>query len=126
MRSRLFVILCTLAFASVAAFLFVCDPQQTRGMPHCPFHELTGWNCPGCGTLRGLHALLHGQVGRAFAFNPLMVITLPGLGWTMTRRGREMWNHRVVPAFSSLKPATIYAMGVLLILYWIGRNLAGI
>ena len=49
-------------------------------IPQCPFYALTGWYCPGCGTLRGLHFLLHGQLATAFRFNPLAILLLPYIG----------------------------------------------
>lgn len=43
------------------------------GLP-CPFLALTGWSCPFCGGTRMGSALLHGDLGAAFAFNPLALI----------------------------------------------------
>jgi hypothetical protein len=40
---------------------------------------MTGLLCPGCGTLRGIHHLLHGRIGMAMGLNPLMVISIPFL-----------------------------------------------
>ena len=45
-------------------------------IPRCPFLQLTGWQCPGCGSLRGIHALLHGDLGRVLQLN---VMLLPAL-----------------------------------------------
>lgn len=42
-------------------------------MPACPLHALTGIPCPTCGTTRGLAALLHGDMRKAAAFNPLVM-----------------------------------------------------
>jgi len=39
--------------------------------PPCPWHELTGWPCPGCGTTRALVRLLHADLSGALALNPL-------------------------------------------------------
>jgi hypothetical protein len=36
-------------------------------------------HCPGCGSLRAVHHLLHGDVVAAFKLNPLMVASLPVL-----------------------------------------------
>ncbi len=38
---------------------------------------LTGLKCPGCGTARALHCLLHGEVAKAVAFNPILVLAFP-------------------------------------------------
>ena len=40
------------------------------GLP-CPFLALTGWQCPLCGGTRMGSALLHGDLGTAFAANPI-------------------------------------------------------
>lgn len=43
----------------------------------CPFHFLTGLNCPFCGTQRLAWALLHGNVSEAFHYNPFVFCLLP-------------------------------------------------
>ena len=45
--------------------------------PPCPSHWLTGYNCPGCGSQRAVHCLLHGDVAQAFRYNALMVVSVP-------------------------------------------------
>lgn len=57
--------------------LFVFNPETTSQYPRCPFYVLTGLKCPGCGTLRGLHALMHLRFADAWHFNPLMVVSIP-------------------------------------------------
>ena len=54
-----------------AVLLFRFDPATNWWFPSCPFKELTGWLCPFCGSLRAIHALLHGVPGAAWTFNPL-------------------------------------------------------
>lgn len=46
----------------------------------CPFRTVTGWDCPLCGGTRMGSALLHGDVGAAFAFNPLALVGIAVLG----------------------------------------------
>ena len=46
-------------------------------MPRCMFHELTGWDCQGCGSQRMLHALLHGNIAEAWHHNALFVTLIP-------------------------------------------------
>ena len=57
--------------------LFIFDPENTVWMPHCPSHMLTGFDCPGCGTLRALHALMHGDVAAAWRYNAALFFALP-------------------------------------------------
>lgn len=75
-----------------AAWLFLCDPAFTRVFPPCPFHWLTGLNCPGCGSLRAMHSLLHGRVGEAFGLNPLLVLSIPLLAALLLRGS---WAYKV-------------------------------
>jgi len=49
------------------------DPAEAHFFPQCPLHALTGLYCPGCGTTRVFHHLLHGDPAGAFAMNPLML-----------------------------------------------------
>jgi hypothetical protein len=67
-----------LAATAVALLLWQVDPTQAGNpLPPCPSEWLTGLFCPGCGSTRALHALLHGNVAAAMSFNPLLVLALP-------------------------------------------------
>jgi len=70
---------------SGAAVLYSFEPGVARGYPPCPLHLVTGLYCPGCGSLRALHQLLHGHVTRAFSLNPLLVLSLPFLAFLSLR-----------------------------------------
>jgi hypothetical protein len=65
--------------------LFYFEPGKYPFYPFCPFHELTGLNCPACGSLRALHQLSHGNIVAAFHFNPLLLVSLPFLGIVLAR-----------------------------------------
>ncbi|MFL6155204.1 MAG: DUF2752 domain-containing protein [Marmoricola sp.] len=53
------------------------DPHQHGSWGLCPFKAVTGWDCPGCGGLRAVNDLGHGQLGAAFASNALFVASIP-------------------------------------------------
>lgn len=54
------------------------DPNQVGNpLPACPSRWLTGLYCPGCGATRALHALLHGNIEKAFSMNPVFVLAGP-------------------------------------------------
>ena len=57
--------------------LFLFDPTRYQFYPVCAFHQVTGLLCPGCGSLRAMHQLLHGNLASAFHFNPFLILTLP-------------------------------------------------
>ena len=57
--------------------LFFFDPSRYHFYPVCVFHQTTGLLCPGCGSLRALHQLLHGHIQAALRYNALLVISIP-------------------------------------------------
>jgi Protein of unknown function (DUF2752) len=78
-----FAPLCLVPLGALTAALIVFDPATTWWFPSCPFYAITGWLCPLCGSLRAVHALLHGAPLAALAFNPFTVV---GLGtWICVR-----------------------------------------
>lgn len=50
------------------------DPTSPTWPLRCPSFALLGIFCPGCGSQRAVHSLLHGEFGAAFAYNPLLVL----------------------------------------------------
>jgi hypothetical protein len=52
--------------------LYTFPPATSNFYPLCAFKLLTGLDCPGCGSTRALHALLHGRFEEAFRFNPIL------------------------------------------------------
>lgn len=75
MRTLEFALWGIVAAATVAAYFF--DPSSDPFFPPCPTNLLTHWHCPGCGTLRALHALAHGDFRAAFSQNALAMLLLP-------------------------------------------------
>ena len=65
------------ALAAALVLLYRVNPAEGGVYPVCLFHYLTGLHCPGCGTLRALHQLVHAQLSAALAMNPLAVCMLP-------------------------------------------------
>lgn len=43
----------------------------------CPSKMIFGLNCPGCGSQRMIHSLLHFRFSEAFGYNPLLFLVLP-------------------------------------------------
>ncbi|MEI6287545.1 MAG: DUF2752 domain-containing protein [Bacillota bacterium] len=62
-----------------AYLLYVATPGVSAVYVPCFFKSLTGLYCPGCGSGRAVHALLHGDIVAAIRSNPLFVVSLPVL-----------------------------------------------
>ncbi|HMP83526.1 MAG TPA: DUF2752 domain-containing protein, partial [Verrucomicrobiota bacterium] len=73
-----------------AGMLYLFDPAAGGLYQACWFHRWTGLDCPGCGGLRALHALLHGRILDAWGSNPLVVALLPAAAWY----GWQRWRNR--------------------------------
>jgi hypothetical protein len=109
-----------LVFASM--ILYAYDPATASLYPDSPFRELTGLYCPGCGTLRGLHQILHGNVKAAFALNPLMVACLPFVFWYYIKYAIEILAKKQVPKFF-IPSKWIWFFLYFIIAYGILRNI---
>ena len=103
------------------ALLFRHNPAHTSLFPSCPFHALTGLHCPGCGSLRAVHQLLHGNVPAALGLNPLMVACLPFLAYASLREGARIITGRS-PSGGVLPARWIWTLLGVILLYWILRN----
>ena len=97
-------------------------PTDYSFYPRCFFHDLTGLHCPGCGGTRCAFALLHGDVAQAAAYNILVLLYLPYLLVTAFNGGWHAVFGR--PIIRRRMPAwTIQATAVLMVVFWILRNL---
>jgi hypothetical protein len=111
-----------LAGAGGAVILFMFEPGRSGFIyPTCLFHESTGLLCPGCGSLRALHQLLHGHFVAAFRCNALLVLSIPLLAWWALRRGIAAIANR--PYAFHVRPLWLWSAGAVLILFGILRNL---
>jgi hypothetical protein len=102
--------------------LRVFDPATSGVFPPCPVRYLTGLYCPGCGSLRAMHALLHGELGLAWAMNPLMIVTLPFVTYGLLSAALFELRGRGLPQVM-LPARWIRAFCVVVILYGVARNL---
>ena len=95
----------------VGFYLF--NPLAAGFYPRCMFHALTGWHCPGCGSARALHALVHGQFAEAFARNPLLFLLLPILVFGVIKPAR----------LSAIKPGWLWLLLGVISVFALARNI---
>ena len=122
-RCKWFYAAAAIAVVIVGSVLFLFNPAETGVFPRCPFLMLTGYECPGCGSQRAIHALLHGDIIRAWDYNPLLVIAVPYiiLGFIAElsfRRSRLMRTVRD----RLYSGRAVWMVLTVIIIYWIGRN----
>ena len=78
-RSRRMLYAAAIAVIAIAAgvIYYFFDPSESGWMPRCLWKTLTGWDCPGCGSQRMAHALLHGDFAAAWHANAFALCMLP-------------------------------------------------
>ena len=117
-----------LAVLAAVAVLHVRDPHQTGSYGFCPWLLLTGTYCPGCGGLRAVHDLSHGDVAAALSSNVLVVALIPvavllWAGWMWAR-----WRDRAHPVLRRVSPLLArrasWSMLAVLLVFGVVRNLA--
>jgi len=120
-NKRLTALLIWLSIAIGATYLFIFEPGKSGFFPACPFRTLTGFTCPGCGSTRGLHRLLHGDIVSALEFNPLMVLSLPFLLSALVRYTAEAVSGRPLQRYN-LDAKFIWMLFGVIMSFWIFRN----
>ena len=118
---RLTALLIWLSLAVGSIYLLLFEPGKSGLFPVCPFHALTGFACPGCGTTRALHRLVHGDVVAAFELNPFTMLSLPVLLYVLVRYTTAAMRGQPVKG-NQLKPGYIWMLFVAVLSFWIIRN----
>jgi hypothetical protein len=122
-RSVGWLILSLAAIAAGAAVLYFFNPVQSGFYPVCVFYKTTGLLCPGCGTLRATHELLHGHVEAAFRYNALFISSLPLVILGCAQAARCKAANK--PALAWLESRLLWAGFAILVIFGILRNLPG-
>jgi len=106
----------------ILIYVYAYRPDSSIIYPRCPLYMLTGVHCPGCGTLRGLNQLLHGNILAAIDLNPLMILSLPGLCWAYLSQCSITIKARPLPQFF-LSSKWIWTLLGIILIFWILRNI---
>ena len=104
-------------------YLSAVDPNVAGHYPTCPFLAVTGLYCPGCGSLRAVHALSNGDLVTAWARNPFAVVAL---GYVVVTWA--LWLHRTATGRPPrwLAPAwVLYGVLGSILMFWVLRNVPG-
>ncbi|MBD0373973.1 MAG: DUF2752 domain-containing protein [Pyrinomonadaceae bacterium] len=123
-RARLLGLMIVAGSIFVLVYLRLFNPATpgTNMYPSCPFHSLTGLNCPGCGTLRGLHQLMHGHLLSALNHNVLMVLMLPFFAYTLVSYALVATRGRGLPK-PFVRPLYLHTLLWAVLSFWVLRNI---
>jgi hypothetical protein len=116
-------VLLAVALLAASVALHVRDPHRSGSWGFCPWLALTGTYCPGCGGLRAVNDLTHGDVVAAASSNLLLVGALPVFVLWWARRTVDGWRgvRRHVDERRTL--LLTYGMLGVVALFWVVRNL---
>ncbi|AOH40557.1 DUF2752 domain-containing protein [Tannerella serpentiformis] len=124
-RRRLLILSLPLLLIALTIIYYRVSPTTSVFFPKCAFLLLTGLKCPGCGSQRAVHALLHADLASAFAHNALLVLSLPYLALLIGAR-LYVYLHPASSLRSTLEsPLAIRTYFVITIAFWIARNVFG-
>lgn len=116
-----------ISFLGILLLVFVyyfVNPYESALFPKCPFYIFYGYKCPGCGSQRAIHSLLHFEILKAIESNILLVFSIPYLiiGGVLENsnikfKNREAWRERLF----GLK--AIWILFTIILLFWVIRNI---
>jgi Protein of unknown function (DUF2752) len=99
------------------------DPTTPGGpLPLCPTKLLFGIDCPGCGSMRMIYSLLHGDLAAAAHYNMVTLAALPllALAWATWTWGR--WRGRPVRSWQHWRWAPTVTL-VITVVWFMVRNI---
>ena len=114
--SALIIIVCIVV-------LYQFNPESSSLFPKCPFLALTHLKCPGCGSQRAIHCLLHFDIVGAARYNLLLVALMPFL---LLLCVAELLRTKCPKFYRLLNNGiTIFACLVITVAWWVLRNVFG-
>lgn len=114
---RILTVVAAVGIIAVVVYLATHNPESAPAL-RCPFKALTGYDCPGCGTQRAVHALFHADFAAAWRYNAAL---MPALVLALA--------YIVVPqrhASLLYRPGFIAGVAIAIVAWWILRNLLSI
>jgi hypothetical protein len=124
-RRRMFEPVATIGgLALVTAALHVRDPHVQGSWGVCPLAAL-GIYCPGCGGLRAVNDLTHGDVAAAASSNLAFVVLLPFLVLGLTLWVRARWRGVPLRVDPRVVARVTWAGFAVLMVFTVLRNLPG-
>ena len=122
LNKRIFWIVAVAAvFALLAVVYYFIDPVEVRWMPKCLWKMATGTDCPGCGSQRMAHALMHADLRAAWTANAYALCMLPVIAFLLWLEVCRENYPRIYGVVHS--PAVIWSLAGSVLVWWIVRNL---
>lgn len=122
-KNKRWIYLLAILSLLIGGFIYYTFDPSAKGtfFPRCLFLQLTGYKCPGCGSQRALHALLHGDLQEVFSQNAFLLISIPVVLFLFVAKWQR-FHHPKLYHFATSR-WVIYPLLIATIAWWIGRNI---
>ncbi len=120
MKLKYYIML--LLFGVVAFIYFNINPSEANFIPKCPLYSTTGVYCPGCGSQRALHDLLHLNIKEVIGHNLLFLLGLFIIGYHFIIEGINLLKKTKINNLL-YHPKTPIFLLIIIVLFWILRNI---
>lgn len=120
-RHRVLATVAVIIAAAAMLMLYALVDPASGLYPRCAFKLATGLDCPGCGSQRAIHALLHGDIASAWHNNAMLLIVLPLVGLLLVARTLRHRHPALERALNS--QGIILVLLAAIVLWTIVRNI---
>ena len=109
--------------SGLAVLFFILDPSEYDLFPRCIFYTLTGYYCPGCGSQRAIHCLLHLDLPGVIKNN---ILFLPAALMILYHYSRQILNKKLIKKLPDIlyMKNTPWIIFVIVMIFWLLRNLS--
>lgn len=111
------------ALAGMVWLYYTYNPSDNNLFPRCPSNQFFGFICPGCGSQRAIHKLLHFNIGDAFRANALLVVSLPYIVTGIAFENKKIRNKYPELRKILFGKRAIIILLIIITIYTIYRNL---
>lgn len=111
-----------LGISLIAVLFFFLNPNEHVIFPRCVFYSFSGYYCPGCGSQRAIHSLLHLNIAGVVQNNFLFLPAVAAIIYHFLHSVLNRWFNWRLPNIFYMKN-TPWVIFSIIMLFWLLRNL---
>lgn len=121
-KSRISKFYIPIVILTLGIFYFYVNPNTFAFTPKCPFYLFTGFHCPGCGSQRAFHEILHGNLWTGLQHNFLIILAVLIVSYKiiMSFIYKSSSNKTQNLLYHNSTPWVIFGI---VMLFWVLRNI---
>lgn len=123
MKKHLTLAVFALIFIGLGVVFYSFNPQNSIYFLKCPIYYFTGYLCPGCGSQRAIHELLHLNIKKAFEYNALFVTVTPYVILAIVLNTKPLRNYFPKTRKLFFNPQAILVLLGIAVVFSVYRNI---